>query len=197
MSLDLRQFIRSRVRNDHVADDVLQETFVRIHRSLGKLQDEERVTAWAYQIARNAIHDHYRAQPGSETGIADDVAEAVEGPLDAYRSRANVWMQELVNELPESYRVAVTLSEIEGPTQQEVADPLGLSLSGAKSRIQRGRAMLREVLDRCCSFQFDHAGRLMDCDPWPNRTCDNAPPGGSHSIHCDVEWPRPELVITM
>jgi RNA polymerase sigma-70 factor (ECF subfamily) len=62
------------------------------------------------------------------------------------------------------------LAEIEGLTQQQVADRLGLSLSGAKSRVQRGRALLRDVLDQCCTFQFDHAGRLMDCDPRPQRS---------------------------
>jgi RNA polymerase sigma-70 factor (ECF subfamily) len=54
-------------------------------------------------------------------------------------------------------------------SQQEVADRLGLSLSGAKSRIQRGRAMLKDVLDLCCRFEFDRQGGIVNCDPKPDR----------------------------
>ena len=61
------------------------------------------------------------------------------------------------------------LSEIEGLQQQEVADRLGLSLSGAKSRIQRGRALLKGVLERCCHFEFDRRGNVMGYEPRPDR----------------------------
>jgi RNA polymerase sigma-70 factor (ECF subfamily) len=64
----------------------------------------------------------------------------------------------------------VRLAEIEGLPQQEVADRLGLSLSGAKSRIQRGRAMFKKELEQCCRFEFDRRGNLMDVDPKPDRT---------------------------
>jgi RNA polymerase sigma-70 factor (ECF subfamily) len=78
-------------------------------------------------------------------------------------------MEELIGQLPETYREAVRLSEIEGLSQQAVAERLELSLSGGKSRIQRGRAMLREVLDQCCHFEFDRRGNLVEVDPKPNR----------------------------
>jgi RNA polymerase sigma-70 factor (ECF subfamily) len=68
------------------------------------------------------------------------------------------------------------MAEIEGLSQQEAADRLGLSLSGAKSRIQRGRSMLKEALEQCCSFELDGRGRLMGCDPKPNqRVCRDCP----------------------
>lgn len=169
LSSDLRQFIRRKVSDEHVADDVLQETFVRIHRSLASLQNEERLAAWVHQIARNAINDHYRRTSGDSALPAEDMEEAAEDPLKPLRNHASQWMHELIELLPENYRAALTLAEIEGLTQQQVADRLGLSLSGVKSRVQRGRTMLREVLDQCCTFQFDHAGRLMDCDPRPER----------------------------
>jgi RNA polymerase sigma-70 factor, ECF subfamily len=64
------------------------------------------------------------------------------------------------------------MAEIEGRSQQDVADRLGLSLSGAKSRIQRGRAMLKDVLQRSCSFELDVRGRVMGCEPKPDqRVC--------------------------
>ena len=88
----------------------------------------------------------------------------------------------MIRQLPEKYRQAVQWSDLDGLPQQEVADRLGLSLSGAKSRIQRGRALLKDVLDQCCSFEFDRRGNVTDCDPKPDRAvcrdCDEwADPG--------------------
>jgi RNA polymerase sigma-70 factor (ECF subfamily) len=171
LSSDLRRFIRRRVSDDHAADDLLQETFVRIHRSLASLQEPERITAWVYRIARNVIHDHYRkASPAAIAAIdaypADDAGDRPNGNA----CKCAGWLDEMIRSLPEGYREAVQLAEIDGLPQQEVADRLGLSLSGAKSRIQRGRAMLREVLDQCCHFEFDARGNMIDFDPKRERT---------------------------
>jgi RNA polymerase sigma-70 factor (ECF subfamily) len=171
LSADLRQFIRRRVPDEHVADDLLQEAFLRIHRSIGTLNEADRLAAWVYQIARNVIHDHYRKSP--DKMIALDEADACDKPdaaLSQLRCRAGEWLDELIRQLPDGYREAVRLSEVEGLPQQDVAERLGLSLSGAKSRIQRGRVMLKEVLDQCCTFKFDRRGNLMDVDPRPDRT---------------------------
>lgn len=169
LSDDLRRFIRRRVADDHATDDLLQETFLRIHRSVGTLADEDRLAAWVYQVARNIIHDHYRQQ-STDVPLADaDPAERQDGTAHL-RANAGEWLDELIRQLPDPYREAVQLSEIEGLTQLEVAERLGLSHSGAKSRVQRGRAMLREILDQCCWFNFDQRGNLMDCDPKPDRT---------------------------
>lgn len=171
LSDDLRRFIRRRVADDHTADDLLQETFLRIHRGIGALEDAERLTGWVYRIARNAVHDHYR-----QVHHAATVAIEVEPADDTYdhrsvrRDHAARWFDELIRELPDRYQEAVRLAELEGLSQQEVADRLGLSLSGAKSRIQRGRALLKDELDRCCTFEFDRRGNLTDCDPKPTRT---------------------------
>ena len=75
----------------------------------------------------------------------------------------------MIRSLPDGYWEAVQLAEVEGLPQQAVADRLGLSLSGAKSRIQRGRAMLKDALDQCCHFEFDSRGNMMDYDPKPDR----------------------------
>ena len=170
LSSDLRRFIRRRVSDDHVADDLLQETFVRVHRNIGTLQEADRLAAWVYQIARNVIHDHHRKATNSavalaETGSADDCDDRV----NQLRCRGAGWLDEMVRSLPDGYREAVQLAEIEGLSQQEVADRLGLSLSGAKSRIQRGRGMLKSVLEQCCNFEFDRRGNMMDYDPKPDR----------------------------
>ncbi len=77
----------------------------------------------------------------------------------------------MIQRLPETYREAVILSEIKGLTQKEVAQMQGTSLSGAKSRVQRGRALLKEMLADCCRLEFDHKGRLCDYER-KDKACD-------------------------
>jgi len=173
LSSDLRRFIRRRVPDDHVADDLLQETFMRVHRNIGTLQEAERLAAWVYQIARNVVHDHHRKATNSTVALAD--AENVSDDNDPQLVCRNIaWLDEMIRSLPDGYRQAVQMAEIEEHSQQDVADRLGLSLSGAKSRIQRGRSMLKEVLQQCCSFELDSRGRVMGCDPKPDqKVCRN------------------------
>ena len=169
LSDDLRRFIRRRVPDDHAAD-LLQETFVRVHRHIGTLQEEDRLTAWVYRIARNVVHDHHRRATNSPVALAD--AHPVDDGDDRVgrgRCRGCDWLDEMIRSLPEGYREAVQLAEVEGLPQQEVAERLGLSLSGAKSRIQRGRGMLKDALEACCHFEFDSRGNMMDYDPRPDR----------------------------
>jgi RNA polymerase sigma-70 factor (ECF subfamily) len=171
LSSDLRRFIRRRVPDDHVADDLLQETFVRVHRNIGTLQDSDRLAAWVYRVARNVIHDHHRRATNAAVALADaDPVDDADDRLGQVRCRGCDWLDEMIRSLPDGYRQAVQLAEVEGLPQQEVADRLGLSLSGAKSRIQRGRVMLRDALERCCHFEFDSRGNMMDYEPKPERT---------------------------
>ena len=186
LSSALRQFIRRRAPDEHVADDLLQEAFLRIHRNLGTLNEADRLAPWVYEIARNVIHDYYRKSQSTTVALDDaDVDDESDDSLSQIRCRAGDWLDELIRQLPEPYREAVQLAEIEGLPQQAVADRLGLSLSGGKSRIQRGRAMFKEILDQCCTFEFDRRGNLMDVDPKPDRTvcrgCDEDASRGSCS----------------
>jgi RNA polymerase sigma-70 factor (ECF subfamily) len=170
LSSDLRRFIRRRVPDDHVADDLLQETFVRVHRNIGTLQGADRLAAWVYRIARNVINDHHRKAANSATALADaDPAADCDDQPGRPRCRGAGWLDEMIQSLPDGYREAVQLAEIEGLSGRAVADRLGLSLSGAKSRVRRGRAMLKDVLERCCHFEFDGRGNLTDYDPKPDR----------------------------
>lgn len=170
LSADLRRFIRRRVPDEHAADDLLQETFVRVHRNIRGLRAVDRLAAWVYRIARNVVHDHHRKGTTATAALADaDPADDAGEPSEQLRCRAAGWLGEMIQALPDGYRDAVQLAEIEGISQQQVADRLGLSLSGAKSRIQRGRAMLKGMLEDCCDFAFDRRGNIMDCDPKGDR----------------------------
>src|SRR5215207_10722450 len=82
LSSDLRRFIRRRVSDDHAADDLFQETFVRVHRNIGTLQEADRLAAWVYRIARNVVHDHHRRAANGAVPLADaDPVDAADGRL--------------------------------------------------------------------------------------------------------------------
>ncbi len=155
-------FIRQRVGDQTLADDLLQDVFVRIQDRIDTLQETDRLRAWVYQITRNVITDYFRARDknAKRTPESEPVAdESTEANLNA---EVAGWLTAMVDDLPDTYRDALRLSELDGMRQKQVAEALSISLSGAKSRIQRGRLILKEALLRCCHFELDERGNVID-----------------------------------
>jgi RNA polymerase sigma-70 factor (ECF subfamily) len=171
-SQPLLEFIARRVADPDVAEDILQEVFIKIHTNLETLQDQERLVPWLYQVARNKVIDHYRAQRPLEE-LSETIAVEPEPGEDEPEAHVAYAVKEMLGCLPEKYRQALFLTEIKGVRQTELAEKLGISVSGAKSRVQRGREMLREALLECCHFEFDLRGQVMDYIPRPGccQTC--------------------------
>lgn len=159
----LKRFILARVRDEQAAEDILQDVFLKIHAGISGLNDERRLQAWVYQITRNAITDYYR-KPHYGHELPDDLPATEDDDNEAERQLA-LSLRAMVELLPDEYREALILDAFEGLPQKEIAERLGLSLSGAKSRIQRGREKLRELLLACCHFEFDQRGRVIDYYP--------------------------------
>ena len=157
----LHSFILSRVNESSVADDILQDVFMRILSRIDSLKDCDKLQSWTYQITRNAIIDYYRSQ--KTTSELPSTLTAPDGESSNTASKdMDTCLLPMIHSLPDPYREAVLLSEIEGKTQKEVAEKQGLSLSGAKSRVQRGRTMLKKMMFGCCSFEFDKRGNVID-----------------------------------
>jgi len=157
----LMAFIRSRVGDDAEAEDILQEVFIRVHRHLCCQPEWNKPESWFYQIARNLIIDHYRRRR-EIVELLESVPAEPDLPEENPEAVLALSLKEMVNELPETYRQALLLTEYQGLTQKQLAESLGLSLSGAKSRVQRAREKLRAMLLRCCHFEFDRRGRIVD-----------------------------------
>lgn len=151
----LRGYIAKRVREREAVEDILQDVFIKAQANLHAVRSQGSLAPWLYRIAANAIADHYRGQRPSEE--VSDALPASEPEPDYIGEMASC-LQPLIDDLPETYRAALVLSEIDGFTQQEVAGRLGLSLSGAKSRVQRGREKLRELLHECCDIETGSNG---------------------------------------
>ncbi len=157
----LKAFIRSRVEDDATAEDLLQETFIRVHRHLCCQPDWDKPAGWFYQIARNLIIDHYRRR--RELAELSDTLPAEPGlPEDDPEVELALSLKDMIDELPEPYRQALLLTEYQGLSQKQLAERQGLSLSGAKSRVQRARDKLRDLLLQCCHVEFDRRGGVVD-----------------------------------
>jgi RNA polymerase sigma-70 factor (ECF subfamily) len=162
-SASLRQFILSRVQDKTAADDILQDVFAKIVRSIAQLKDTARLRGWLYRITRNTIIDHYRKRP-SEVPLPETLKDFVDegGDQDEVPPGLAACVQTLIQRLPAKYREAIQLTEFEGVTQKAMSERLGLSPSGAKSRTQRARAMIRDSLLECCCFELDRQGNVLE-----------------------------------
>jgi RNA polymerase sigma-70 factor (ECF subfamily) len=164
--IPLQQFIRRRVSDEATAEDVLQDVFLKIHQHMETLRDVKKLESWIYQITRNAIIDSYRSsKPMTPLEVGEVLALPEELPDDEVVSELLPCVRAMVKSLPEADRQALVLTEYQGLTQKELSERLGLSFSGAKSRVQRAREKLRVMLLSCCHFEFDRLGRIIDYQP--------------------------------
>jgi RNA polymerase sigma-70 factor (ECF subfamily) len=157
----LHAFIKSRISDDAAADDVLQNVFLKMHYGLASLKDDSKLKSWLYQVARNAVIDYFRSRKPS-VELSDQLPQPETDPREKIIQELSDCLHPMIQLLPEHYREAVVLSELKGLTQKEVAEAQGISLSGAKSRVQRGRALLKNMLIECCRIEFDHSGQPSD-----------------------------------
>lgn len=166
---DLRQFVRRRIGNPQEAEDLVQDTLVKLATQLRSKPPAGPLHAWVLRVARNAIVDHYRRQqPAAEP--ADEVAMADPEPaID--RSGLLASFRAFVHALPPEQREALLLTEYEGIGQKELADRLGIPVSTVKSRVQRGRKRLAAALRDCCTFEFDRRGHIVDWQRRPGGGC--------------------------
>ena len=159
----LQAFILGRVSDHQAAEDILQDVFLKIHAHIGDLRASDRLESWIYQITRNAITDYYRrSRPQDE--LTESIAAPQEEEPDASAELA-ASVREMLRCIPLKYRQALEMTEFQGLTQIELADKLHISVSGAKSRVQRGREKLKQAFLDCCHFEFDRFGGVISYQP--------------------------------
>jgi len=172
----LRPYLARRVASAADVDDLLQDIFVRLHQGLGSLRDDERFGGWVYRVANSAIVD--KARQGARAPRVEPLVELAAGARqrsdhdEQLQSDLGECVALFVGRLPSPYREAVTLTELEGLSQKDAADMLGISLSGMKSRVQRGREKIRRMFEECCQLSVDCRGRVIECEP---RNLDEVP----------------------
>lgn len=169
---ELRAYLRRMVRNAADADDLLQETLLRIARGLPEFEGRASVKNWAYRIATNAAIDFLRRS--TRVTLIEFDASSPEEPSSDHDDEdtmildeMNRCVREVIDGLPPQYRAALVLHQLQGKTAAEAAEILEISLANAKMRIHRAKARLREALDRECDFYTTDEGELR-CDRKPS-----------------------------
>lgn len=169
----LRAFVANRVPAQD-AEDVAQDALLRIHKSVATLRDPRRVQGWVYSVARHAVADYYRVHRSVEVADAIELETMADPSVGVAEKLATFdgdhsvheevlsWLRPIAEQLPAGYREALLLADFEGRPQRQVAEALGLSLPGAKSRVQRARRLLAAELERCCSVELGAEGRVED-----------------------------------
>jgi RNA polymerase sigma-70 factor (ECF subfamily) len=151
------------VADPSTAEDILQDVFVRFQGRFDEFHDPVKVQGWAFLVARNAIIDHYRTRkPTAELSESLPVEPGEIDPTEM--EELHFIFRQIMNRLPEPYREALVLTTFEGLSQEELAKRLGISVSGAKSRVQRAREQLKEMLLDFCRHEFS---RTPGCQPCP------------------------------
>ena len=169
LSGPLRRYLERLVGNRATADDLLQETLLKIARNLPGFEGRSSVKTWAFTIATRVATDHLR-RPQNRARITevDDDLQVLEPDSDQriVIDEMNSCVREVIDTLPEDYRTAMVLHDLEGLTAAQVAEIVGCSLPTAKARIHRARRRLREALNRECRFYRDE-NDVFRCDRKP------------------------------
>lgn len=174
----LRSFLRRRVSDATIADDLVQDIFVKalVNRDSGR--SIANVTAWLYTAARTTLIDYYRAQGDTHSNHSDidtlldvDLNHLISTDDDiVIHAKLAECLRPFIDQLAPKYRDALIASDLEGLSLKHIAENEGVSLSAIKSRVSRARIMLKEKLLACC--HVDHQdGLVSDYYRHPQPTC--------------------------
>ena len=147
----IRSYLLDKVKQRDDADDLLQEIFIKIHNHVGTLQDEKKLAPWIHQIVRNTLTDYYRKRKLETTELNEENAAVNEAsvPDDIYSQCVNGCLKVFIDRLPDKYKEPLVLSDIDELKQKDIAKQMNLSYSGLKSRVQRGREMIKDMFVEC------------------------------------------------
>ena len=173
----VRSYVGRRISNAEDRDDMVQEVLIRIHRGLPGLKTEGQPMSWIYRIAHNAVVDYWRKRArivpvpieAAENGQGAWAAETNDG--DLLQQTVAAYLAETIARLESPYLETLTLTELQGVKYADAARVLGVSLAAVKSRVLRGREMLRRALVSCCEIELGATGRVIDCTPRDQSVC--------------------------
>ncbi len=165
----VRKFILAYVKDEWVADDLIQETFIRIQKNLDGLKDPAKMSSWIFRIAYNLCHDHFRQSKRSSLNqrtiqqkIETFKESLVQKELEQYQMGQCV--QDKMDLLPPDSRTVLILADVMAFSQKEMAEILGISVSNVKVKVHRARKKFKAILEEHCSFEVDERSVLV-CDP--------------------------------
>ncbi len=165
----LQSLICHKVNHEDRCHDILQDLYLKIFTNINKVEHAQNIRAYVFQMAHNTLIDHYRRAGKAELTM-DTLPEpelTAVPPSNEYKLAE--CLLTMINTLPPIYSEALTLTELQGLTQKQFAEKMGITLSTAKSRVQRARKKLKEEIINCCQYEFDKYGNILSC-------CENSAP---------------------
>lgn len=157
---ELLGYVTRKVKDRSIAEDIVHDVFLKVQAKSSQLKDNEKLIGWIFRITKNTIIDHFRFQ--SRIIRSEDIDwEDDKSFLNQCVERC---LTEKLNDLPDKYREALELSEVQGISQLDLAKKLGISYSGAKSRVQRARQMLKDMMEREYHVKLDSYGNVVRCE---------------------------------
>jgi RNA polymerase sigma-70 factor (ECF subfamily) len=177
----LLSFIRSKIKSREDAEDILQNVFIKISANVNGLADEEKLQSWIFTITRNAIIDYYRAHASKKSVSIEEDQE--ENMLDDIQTDPTKGLDQcintMINLLPDEYKSIIIDSELKGIKQKDMAEKYGMAYPSMRSRVQRGRERLKQLLYNCCHIETDRHGNVLEargrtdcngpCTPCPDK----------------------------
>lgn len=154
---DIKRFILSKIKDDVITDDILQDTFIKVHTKLHTLKDITKLKSWIFSIARNSILDYFKAS-NKTFEFANFESETI-AEENAHTEKD--CLRGILKNLPKKYRDPLFLSDIKGLKQQEVATQLNQNITTTKSQIQRARKLIAKGFMDCCGYVLNEEGKLV------------------------------------
>jgi len=165
----VRKFIFALVKDEWAADDLIQETFIKVQKNLDQLKDETKLSSWIFRIAYNLCQDHFRirSQSSKREHIPADERQFLTIPRfqkEFEQHQMGECVQDKIRLLPESYQSVLILFDLMEFSHQEIAEILDISVENVKVRLHRARKKLKKILKEECRFEVDERNVLI-CDP--------------------------------
>lgn len=164
----LRRYLRRYTGDDALAEDLLQETLIRVTHGLAALREHGRVKTWAFTIATRVAAEHFRKTASRSPVVEMEESLALEDPAPGVDERLvvdemNGCVRRTIDTLPADYRAALVLHDLEGLSAAQAAEVCACSLATMKMRIHRARARLRQALQAECELYRD-GDNVLRCD---------------------------------
>jgi len=171
-NVTLRNYINSKVSNIHDVEDILQNVFIKIYKSIDKLEKQEAIKPWIYTITKNTIIDFYKKK--KDIAVSPETLHFIEDEIDIIDNMnedISKCVKSMIFDLPEKYKAVYNRYENEEMKHKEIAIELDISVSASKVRLKRAKDMFKEKLLNCCHFEVDSYGNILDYKSKGN--CDN------------------------
>ncbi len=152
-------YVRKRINNLEDAEDLTQEIFYKLSKSNSDTIDD--VKSWVYTIAKNTITDYYRKRKVYTENIDENTFEEAYNDHNVVTELSSC-ISAYVKELPTEYRSIMTLSELKDISQKEIAKKLNMNYVTVRSKIQRGRKLLKNIFSDCCTINQGAKGSIID-----------------------------------